>query len=43
MRSFGVPNGVLVMSALMLAFVVLAGLFAGFRDVRTVHEDGDAK
>jgi hypothetical protein len=42
-RTWGTPNGVLVMSALMLAFVALAGLFAGFGDVRTVHENGDSK
>ena len=42
-RSWGTPNSVLAMSSLMLAFVVLAGLFAGLRDVRTVHEHGGSK
>ena len=42
-RSWGTPNGVLVMTALMIAFVVMAGLFAGLGDVRTVHEHGEAE
>ena len=42
-RSWGTPNSVLVMCGLMATFVGLAGLFAGLRDVRTVHEHRDVK
>lgn len=42
-RTWGAPNSVIAMSVLMLAFVVLAGLFAGLSDVRTVHEHGGSK